>query len=187
MMDSAKITTAIFTATNEIRLRFKLSLLVYSDILEKSALLHSSSMVQMNFFSHTNHFNKQFADVMKRVQHCKGNFNLVGENLAFHSFVKDGVIKITYPSLFRKSTSTYELLSPEEYGKGVVDAWMASPGHRANILNASYSFIGVGSVLTRKNIEGHSVPYAMVTQNFGAHLNYSLFSNFKNVGRTLYI
>ncbi len=28
----------------------------------------------------------------------------------------------------------------------VVDAWMASPGHRANILNASYTIIGVGYV-----------------------------------------
>lgn len=30
--------------------------------------------------------------------------------------------------------------------KAVVDAWMNSPGHRANILNASYTHIGVGYV-----------------------------------------
>ena len=28
----------------------------------------------------------------------------------------------------------------------VVDAWMNSPGHRANILNPSYTMIGVGYV-----------------------------------------
>lgn len=30
--------------------------------------------------------------------------------------------------------------------KAVVDAWMKSPGHRANILNSSYTHIGVGFV-----------------------------------------
>ncbi len=30
--------------------------------------------------------------------------------------------------------------------KAVVDAWMNSPGHRANILNSSYTHIGVGYV-----------------------------------------
>ena len=30
--------------------------------------------------------------------------------------------------------------------KAVVDAWMNSPGHRANILNSSYTYIGVGYV-----------------------------------------
>ena len=30
--------------------------------------------------------------------------------------------------------------------KAVVDAWMNSPGHRANILNSSYTHIGVGHV-----------------------------------------
>lgn len=30
--------------------------------------------------------------------------------------------------------------------QAVVDAWMKSPGHRANILNTSYSYIGVGYV-----------------------------------------
>lgn len=30
--------------------------------------------------------------------------------------------------------------------KAVVDAWMSSPGHKANILNSSYTHIGVGYV-----------------------------------------
>lgn len=30
--------------------------------------------------------------------------------------------------------------------QAVMDAWMNSPGHRANILNSSYTQIGVGAV-----------------------------------------
>ena len=39
------------------------------------------------------------------------------------------------------------------------NAWMASPGHRANILSASYTKIGIGSAVSGSTI--------YVTQNFG--------------------
>lgn len=53
--------------------------------------------------------------------------------------------------------------SPEE----VVAAWMASPGHRANILNPNYTEIGVGLA--------HGGPYGYYwTQEFGARSYYYL-------------
>ena len=33
---------------------------------------------------------------------------------------------------------------------GAVDAWMNSPGHRANILNSSYNYTGIGVVSSQK-------------------------------------
>ena len=43
--------------------------------------------------------------------------------------------------------------------KGLVDGWMKSPGHRANILNRDLRFIGVGVA--------ESDGYVYATQNFG--------------------
>jgi hypothetical protein len=44
----------------------------------------------------------------------------------------------------------------------VVDAWMKSPGHRANILNAGYTTIGIGYF-----VDSHS--YRWLVQNFGGY------------------
>jgi uncharacterized protein YkwD len=36
--------------------------------------------------------------------------------------------------------------APQSLARAQVDSWMGSPGHRANILNPTYSYIGVGTV-----------------------------------------
>ena len=47
----------------------------------------------------------------------------------------------------------------KKLAKNLVDGWMDSPGHRANILNAQLRHIGVGVA--------HSDNYIYATQNFG--------------------
>ena len=47
----------------------------------------------------------------------------------------------------------------KKLAKDLVDGWMKSPGHRANILNAQLRYIGVGVA--------HSDNYIYATQNFG--------------------
>ena len=47
----------------------------------------------------------------------------------------------------------------EKLAKDLVDGWMKSPGHRANILNAQLRYIGVGVA--------QSGNYIYATQNFG--------------------
>lgn len=46
-----------------------------------------------------------------------------------------------------------------ELGRSVVEDWMASPGHRSNILNPAFTEVGVGVAHTRNRI--------YVTQDFG--------------------
>jgi uncharacterized protein YkwD len=52
--------------------------------------------------------------------------------------------------------------------RGIVKAWMESPGHRANILNASYRYTGIGvdPNLPRSMAGGQAG--GMYTQDFGA-------------------
>ena len=50
------------------------------------------------------------------------------------------------------------------FAKDVVDGWMHSPGHRANILNRDFKRLGCGVYAKKgKKIEG---PMAYSTQNF---------------------
>ncbi len=47
----------------------------------------------------------------------------------------------------------------KKLAKNLVDGWMKSPGHRANILNGQLRYIGVGVA--------QSGDYIYATQNFG--------------------
>ncbi len=49
----------------------------------------------------------------------------------------------------------------------VVDQWMNSPGHRANILNANYTFLGVGAAYFPSS-DFHGMPMFKFTQNFSS-------------------
>ena len=46
--------------------------------------------------------------------------------------------------------SAGENLAGNSSNSGAVDAWMNSPGHRANILNSSYNYTGIGVVSSQK-------------------------------------
>lgn len=140
-MSPAEVTKAIYFATNRERKLINLPLFKYAGCLERSSLLHSGNMVRFNFFSHTDHINQFFANPLKRIHLCNGDFQIVGENIAF------------YPITFGR------------FPEGVVKGWMNSKGHRENILRPEFSFIGIGSIFTARN----NIPYAMITQNFGGY------------------
>ncbi len=76
---------------------------------------HSNAMADHNFFAHGN-----FVGRIRSANYLRGARSWrLGENIAWGSGV---------------------LGSPEE----IVDAWMHSPGHRANILSRGFREIGVG-------------------------------------------
>ncbi|MFI7673175.1 CAP domain-containing protein [Actinophytocola sp. NPDC049390] len=68
----------------------------------------------------------------------------------------DRVRQAGYPARKWAENIAYGQATPEE----VVDAWMGSSGHRANILDCGLAEIGVGHVVNERG-----VPYW--TQNFG--------------------
>lgn len=69
---------------------------------------------------------------------------------------------------YRNWTTVGENIAAGQWSpEAVVAAWMASPGHRANILNPNYTEIGVGLA--------HGGPYGVYwSQNFGARSSYYL-------------
>jgi uncharacterized protein YkwD len=91
--------------------------------LARAALGHVREMVARQFFAHDSPSGRSVGDRIRGTGYLAGSIAwTVGENLAWGS-----------GSLARP--------------RAIVDAWMASPGHRANILNRSFSEIGVGIVV----------------------------------------
>lgn len=89
--------------------------------LSRSAVAHSRAMATYGFFSHDSRNGASFAQRIKRYYVPRSNAWTVGENLA----------------MFGGSTPT---------AGAIVDAWMSSPGHRANLLRGTFREAGVAIV-----------------------------------------
>lgn len=89
-------------------------------VLTRAARDHSEEMIRLDYFAHESPTPglRTLGDRMTRVG-CTDTE--VGENLAF-----------------------YDGLSTEVAASRVVDDWLDSPGHRANLLRSSYTQVGIG-------------------------------------------
>jgi uncharacterized protein YkwD len=88
--------------------------------LSQAARNHARDMARKDYFSHDSLSGATFVDRIKTAGYLNGARSwTVGENIAW---------------------ATGKLASPRE----IVQAWMQSAGHRANILSGSFSEIGIG-------------------------------------------
>lgn len=88
--------------------------------LAAAAARHSADMAARNYFAHDTMGGGRFTNRIMAARYIRPNIRwAVGENLAW---------------------GTGHLATPAS----IVEAWMRSPGHRANILNPSYREIGIG-------------------------------------------
>ncbi len=106
----------IVAASNQQREIVGLPQLKISNILNKAAQNKAQDMLEKQYFDHVSPTGLGAADVVNFVGY---NFLAVGENLALGNYKDD---------------------------KDLVQAWMDSPGHRANILSKNYTEIGIGFV-----------------------------------------
>ena len=124
LADAAADEQAVFNLVNEQRGLVSVSDLLWCDGLAACARAHSNDMCDRGFFSHTN---PEGEDPSKRAQ--RGHAG---------SYTFDPIVPDPYPWIGENIA----------WGQGtaaaVMDAWMHSPGHRANILNSRYSHIGIG-------------------------------------------
>jgi uncharacterized protein YkwD len=97
-----------------------------------AAQIHSHDMAQLGQMEHTLP-GAALPTLVSRAQYVGYNYSYLGENIAFN-----------YPD-----------------DNSVMTAWMNSPGHRANILDAHYTQVGVG-------ISYDSIGEPYYTQEFGS-------------------
>lgn len=152
--DADLLEAAIFYETNRQRALHGRPQFRYDYRLEVSAHNHSVDMVNYDFFSHESPvsgkrtMSDRYAEV--GIPSC-----MSGENIALRSI-----------------GSSYA-----ETAEQLVDQWMNSPGHRANILNEGYTHLGCG-VAFYKN---YSSVYIKATQNFMRGDEFSTTSSTRTV------
>jgi uncharacterized protein YkwD len=117
---------AIHAETNDRRRSHSRGALSHSSHLSAIALQHSRDMAHREFFAHTDPDGQAAVDRYREYGHSDRS---TGENIA----------KI-YPD---------RTASSEEAAKRVVAEWMASPGHRENILRDRFEREGIGVYLAR--------------------------------------
>lgn len=123
----------ILKYTNDERSSESLPPLIGNPLLDKIAGLRVDDLFNNQYFEHESPDGKSAPDLAKREGY---EYLLIGENLALGNFGDD---------------------------RGIVSAWMDSPGHRANILNGKYRELGVAQRVD--NFDGRNVTIAV--QVFG--------------------
>jgi uncharacterized protein YkwD len=115
-----QIVRATLCAINRTRVHAGLHALRLNKRLSRAARRHARDMARRNYFSHDTLGGGSFVDRIRRTGYLRGARSwIVGENLAWGS----------------KGYSRPQV---------IMQMWMHSPGHRANILNASFREVGIG-------------------------------------------
>ena len=136
-----EIRAAVLCLHNQIRQQHNLPLLKDNTKLRKAAAGHSADMVDEGYFDHTAPSGDTFVDRILGARYAKRTDGwTLGENLAW---------------------GTGDLSTPA----GVMQAWMNSAGHKANILKRSYREVGIG---IRLGVPSDPGVGATFTADFGA-------------------
>ncbi|MEZ0369407.1 MAG: CAP domain-containing protein [Candidatus Sericytochromatia bacterium] len=138
-VDSDEIEKWIVTYTNQAREQEKLQVLARDSRLAAVARAHSLNMAENAFFSHVDPAGR--AHQQRLDQRYPGLVRGSGENIA------------RYPVVVG---------SDQDLARRLVDGWLNSPGHRANILRPSFTAMGAG--IAQDGI------YVLATQVFAAEL-----------------
>ncbi|WP_183546215.1 CAP domain-containing protein, partial [Methanococcus maripaludis] len=149
---NAQIEQYIFEYTNMERSSYGLEELVLDNALSQISQDHSDDMAENDYFSHINldgetPTDRAIAADYNVVKYLGDGYYAtgIGENIA--KMPTGNVIGIGYVSD-----------DAESIAKAIVDAWMDSDGHRANILNFQYTNMGIGVAFDGT--------YYIATQNF---------------------
>ena len=111
--------------------------------LEKTAEAHSEQMVSEDYFEHTTPNGETVLQRLQAVGYVPANaVYMVGENIAW---------------------GTLNLATPE----AIVEAWIASPSHLANILEGSFQDTGIGVDPAAPETGGEGELGATYTEDFG--------------------
>jgi uncharacterized protein YkwD len=135
------VRVALLCLHNQIRGNAGLPAIKDNAKLRKAAAGHNDDMVADGFFDHTSPNGDTFVDRILDAGYAKRNDGwTIGENLAW---------------------GTGELSTPQ----AMMNAWMNSSGHKANILKKSYKEVGIA---VRLGVPSDAGVGATVTADFGA-------------------
>ena len=172
-IDYPLLHAAIFYETNRQRIEHRKATFKHSQAMEEAARQHSIDMVQLNFFSHDSPMRGK-KTLSERLAQVGINNAYKGENIAtFYGLDYDSGKPVFAPPQnggFFSYVYKGEPLEPNTYlsaARTVVKNWMSSAGHRENILNENFKFLGVG-VAFFEDRNFYKMPTFKATQNFAS-------------------
>lgn len=146
------LNAAIFYETNRVRIRNGIRPFVHAAPLEEAAFMHARDMVRLDFFSHENPYEPEKKTLIQRLNQVGVVNGYRAENISevFGIRYEHGTMIIPPDqggSSFRdyrtgKAIPAHTYLS---FAETLLESWMKSSGHRANILNENLLFLGCGA------------------------------------------
>jgi uncharacterized protein YkwD len=135
---------AVLCLINRVRAEHNLEPLALSSKLEAAAEGHCAELISDDYFAHVSPGGETPVDRIRAAGYIPGPSvgYVIGENLAW---------------------GTYVLATPQ----AIVSAWVASPGHLANILEPQYKETGIGITPAVPQSLGEGNPGATFAQEFG--------------------
>ena len=170
-IDHRLMSAAIFHESNRVRGEHGLAALTYSPQLEAASRMHAIDMAEANFFAHENPNDASKREPADRVKLSGYDPRYVAENLAtaFDLQYEPGREFYVVPGGISYDPNGRPL-PPHTYAsfaRHVVERWMNSPGHRANLLAVEPTELGAAAVLQPRKKDDVLATFNCV-QVFGA-------------------
>ena len=127
------VEAAIVDLTNDIRRRNGLAILLVDGIGRDVARAHSADMLNRNYFSHTSPEGRTLKERLPA--------DLATRQWGENTWTGSG----------------HDPRQVRYLAQKIMDGWMKSPGHRANILTPGYSHVGVGVMAKNQEIKATQV------------------------------
>lgn len=128
-----EVEEAVFAMTNDIRRQNGLAIFLQDEICRDAARGHSADMLNRNYFSHTDPQGRALKDRLPA--------NLATRQWGENIWTGRG----------------YDPRQVRYLPQKIMDGWMKSPGHRANILTPGYTHLGVGVMAKNQEIKATQV------------------------------
>jgi uncharacterized protein YkwD len=145
--DIARLRASVLCLINRVRAEHGEEPLAANPELERAAEEHSQELVADDYFAHVSPSGVTPVQRIESTGYVPGPTvgYVLGENLAW------GTLSLSTP-------------------QAIVNAWVASPGHLANILESQYKDTGIGVVASVPPSLGDGQPGATYAQEFGVIL-----------------
>lgn len=144
---------AIHRCVNEARKQMQLSMLSLDQDLCRVARAHSRDMAKRQFFSHRN---PDGQDPTARGRAAAYPVRRVHGNVCAEGLAENIYKTTMYRSAIVCGTNTrYDWFAQEEIAQATVRGWMSSPGHRKNILTATFDREGIGVAVDTGRMEAY--------------------------------
>lgn len=174
--DYELLNAAVFFYTNQARTSKGLKPMKFSSKLRNMAALHSEEMGKYEFVDHYHPKSGKYKTPQKRGKIF--DVEVHAENVAsetVYDYVSGKKFIIVphgngYQYFYKKEGKPLSRHTYASFANALIQAWMNSPSHRANILHPDLAYMGCAVFIPQSQTVSSSIPQAYATQDFSYEL-----------------